>query len=341
MRTKRSAAEPEGALSIVPPPCVWDFPDPDAAAGADEIVAVGADLEPGTLLAAYRRGLFPMYAGRSLAWWSPDPRWIMPLDGFHASSSLRRASGRFDVRLNTAFVDVMLGCADPRRPHGWIDRSFVNVYTRLHEMGWAHSVEVWQDGELAGGLYGVRIGRFFAGESMFHRVTDASKVACRATVDLLRLDGVTLFDVQWTTPHLRSLGAVDVSRAEYLRLLASARMEPVEIFHNPSCSKSRGALAILEERGVDAEVVRYLDTPPDRATLERILDAITDEPIALVRTGDDKFKAAGLTKADVQTRAQVIAVLLAHPEVMERPVVFVGDRAVIARPSEKVLDLLD
>jgi arsenate reductase len=115
----------------------------------------------------------------------------------------------------------------------------------------------------------------------------------------------------------------------------------VQIFHNPSCSKSRGAMQILEERGVDANVVRYLDTPPDRATLERILDAIPDEPIALVRTGDDKFKAAGLTKADVQTRDQVIDVLLKHPEVMERPVVFVGDRAVIARPSEKVLELLD
>ena len=117
-------------------------------------------------------------------------------------------------------------------------------------------------------------------------------------------------------------------------------MSDVEIFHNPSCSKSRGALEILQERGVDAEVVRYLDTPPDRTTLERILDAIPDEPIALVRTGDPKFKAAGLTKADVQTRAQVIDVLLKHPEVMERPVVFVGTRAVIARPSEKVLDLL-
>jgi arsenate reductase len=117
-------------------------------------------------------------------------------------------------------------------------------------------------------------------------------------------------------------------------------MSDVQIFHNPSCSKSRGAMQILEEKGVDANVVRYLDTPPDRATLERILDSIPDEPIALVRTGDDKFKAAGLTKADVQTRQQVIDVLLKHPEVMERPVVFVGDRAVIARPPEKVLDLL-
>ena len=114
----------------------------------------------------------------------------------------------------------------------------------------------------------------------------------------------------------------------------------VKIFHNPSCSKSRGALEILQERGVDADVVKYLDTPPDRKTLERILDALDDEPIALVRTGDPKFKAAGLSKDDVKTRKQVVDVLLAHPEVMERPVVFVGDRAVIARPSERVLELL-
>jgi len=328
-------------MPVSPPPCVWDFPDANEVDGTDEIIAVGADLHPGTVLAAYRKGLFPMYAGRSLAWWSPDPRGVIPLDGFHCSRSLRRSIAHFEVRLNTAFADVMLGCADTRRPHGWINADFLDAYSRLHEMGWVHSVEVWQKNALVGGLYGVRIGRFFAGESMFHSVTDASKVACWATVELLKLDHATLFDVQWTTPHLRTLGAVDVSRAEYLRLLASARMEPVRIFHNPSCSKSRGALKILEDSGVDADVVRYLDAPPDRATLERILDAIPDEPIALVRTGDDKFKAAGLTKADVQTRDQVIDVLLKHPEVMERPVVFVGGRAVIARPSEKVLDLLD
>ncbi len=115
----------------------------------------------------------------------------------------------------------------------------------------------------------------------------------------------------------------------------------VEIFHNPSCSKSRGALEILQERGIDANVVRYLDTPPDRATIERILDSIDEEPSALVRTDDAKFKAAGLTKSDVVTRAQVVDVLSKHPEVMQRPVVFVGDRAVIARPSERVLELLD
>jgi leucyl/phenylalanyl-tRNA---protein transferase len=326
---------------LVEPPCAWDFPDPGCAESREEIIAIGADLEPGTLLGAYRHGLFPMYAGRALAWWSPDPRGVIPLDGFHRSRSLSRAIRGFDIRIDTAFVDVMRGCADPARPHGWIDTRFVHAYTRLHELGYAHSVETWLEGELVGGLYGVRIHRLFAGESMYHRVTDASKVACWATVELLKLDGVTLFDVQWTTPHLRSLGAVDVSRHDYLRLLASATMDPVQIFHNPSCSKSRGALEILEQRGVDADIVRYLDAPPDRATLERILDAISEEPVALVRTGDPKFKAAGLTKDDVRTRAQVIDVLLKHPEVMERPVVFVGDRAVIARPSEKVLELLD
>ncbi len=117
-------------------------------------------------------------------------------------------------------------------------------------------------------------------------------------------------------------------------------MSEVTVFHNQSCSKSRGALQILEERGIGHEVVRYLETPPDHATLERILDAIPDEPQALVRTDDEKFKALGIPKSDVTTREQVIAVLLEHPEVMQRPVVLVGDRAVIARPSEKVLEIL-
>ena len=147
---------------------------------------------------------------------------MIPLDGFHVSRSLRRALSRFDLRVNTSFEEVVRACADPRRPHGWIDETFVYAYTRLHEMGWAHSVEAWSDGELAGGLYGLRIGGLFAGESMFHRVTDASKVACWATVQLLRLDGAKLFDVQWTTPHLRSLGAVDLPRGEYLRRVAAA-----------------------------------------------------------------------------------------------------------------------
>jgi leucyl/phenylalanyl-tRNA--protein transferase len=208
-------------VPIEPEPSRWALPDP-ADAGADDVVAVGGDLEPGTLLDAYRRGLFPMRVEGMLAWCSPEPRGVIPLDRFHRSRSLRGAIPRFEVRVNTEFEAVMRGCADPAREHGWIDESFVSAYCALHELGWAHSVETWQDGELVGGLYGVRIGRLFAGESMFHRVRDASKVACWATVELLRLDGATLFDIQWTTPHLRTLGAVDVTRAEYLRRLADS-----------------------------------------------------------------------------------------------------------------------
>jgi leucyl/phenylalanyl-tRNA---protein transferase len=209
-------------VPVEPPPNIWEFPPADEAAADDEIVAVGADLEPGTLLAAYRGGLFPMYAGRLLAWWSPDPRGIVPLDGFHCSRSLRRSIGRFDISVNTAFVDVVEACGDPERPNGWIDESFVDAYARLHELGWAHSVEVWRGGVLAGGLYGVRIGRFFAGESMFHRETDASKIALMALVERLKDRGYQLLDTQWTTPHLARFGAVDVTRREYLRRLERA-----------------------------------------------------------------------------------------------------------------------
>jgi leucyl/phenylalanyl-tRNA--protein transferase len=205
---------------IDPGPSRWDLPDPVPDDG--EIVAVGGDLEPSTILDAYRRGLFPMRVDGMLAWWSPDPRGVIPLDGFHVSRSLRPALPRFEVRVNTDFEAVMRACADPRRAHGWIDETFVYAYTGLHELGWAHSIEVWRDDALAGGLYGLRIGGLFAGESMFHRVTDASKVACWVTAELLRLDGADLFDVQWTTPHLRTLGAIDVARADYLRRVAAA-----------------------------------------------------------------------------------------------------------------------
>lgn len=196
----------------------------DGPVDDSDIVAVGADLEPGTLLAAYRAGLFPMpFDRRRIAWFSPDPRGILPLEGLHVSRSLRRSLRHFDVRMDTAFRDVMIGCADPARPGGWINRPFVDAYTRLHELGWAHSVEVVDaSGDLVGGVYGVRIGGFFAGESMFHRATDASKVALVHLVEWLRSTGGALLDVQWTTPHLTSLGAVDLPRADYLRRLAEA-----------------------------------------------------------------------------------------------------------------------
>ncbi len=191
-------------------------------------MGVGADLEPGTLLAAYRSGLFPMrlHAQGPLAWWSPDPRGVIPLDSVHVSRSLRRSCRRFDLRVDTAFEAVMRGCADPRRPHGWIDEDFIAAYVALHRLGWAHSVEVWRDDQLAGGLYGVAIGGLFAAESKFHRERDASKVAVVGLVELMHDGDATLLDVQWTTPHLESLGAVDVSRDEYLDLLAAAIDRP-------------------------------------------------------------------------------------------------------------------
>jgi leucyl/phenylalanyl-tRNA--protein transferase len=215
-------------VPIDPPANRYEFPSP-ADADAEGVVGIGADLEPGTVLAGYRSGLFPMRVtlGGPLAWWSPDPRGILPLDGLYVSRSLRRASRRFSVTIDGAFRSVMEACADPTRPHGWIDASFVDAYCELHRLGWAHSVEVWSaGGELVGGVYGIAIGGFFAGESMFHRVTDASKVALMALVERLVAGGGALFDVQWTTDHLTSLGAVDIDRGRYLELLAEASGRP-------------------------------------------------------------------------------------------------------------------
>ena len=200
----------------------WRLPAPETA---DEsgLCGIGADIEPGTLLAAYRSGIFPMpLRKKTLGWWSPDPRGIIPLDGLIVSRSLRRSCRRYEVRFDTRFREVMQRCGDPKRPHGWITPQFVDAYEVLHRLGWVHSVETYLDGELVGGLYGVWIRGFFAGESMFSTATDASKVALVALVDWLRESGVVLLDVQWTTPHLESLGAIDVERTRYLQLLAEA-----------------------------------------------------------------------------------------------------------------------
>ncbi len=218
-----------------PDPTPWDLPDPRLSPDGEDLVGLGADLEPGTLLAAYRRGLFPMptrqaprragRATRAIGWWSPDPRGVVPLDGLRVTRSLRRSVSRYEVRVDTAFDEVVRACADPSRPHGWISADIVGAYRRLFGLGWAHSVETWCDGELVGGLYGVSIGGLFAGESMFHRATDASKVALVHLVDLLKAApaaNVRLLDIQWLTPHLASLGAVELARPAYLDRLAAA-----------------------------------------------------------------------------------------------------------------------
>jgi leucyl/phenylalanyl-tRNA--protein transferase len=211
---------------VEPEPSAYDF-DPSALPPGEELLGVGADLEPGTLLAAYRSGVFPMPVTRRgpVGWWSPDPRGVLPLHRLRVSRSLRASCRRYEVRCDTAFAEVVRGCADPRRPGGWIRPDLAAAYHRLHELGWAHSVEAWRGDRLVGGLYGVAVGGLFAGESMFHRERDASKVALVALVDVLRRGPAgdrRLLDVQWVTPHLAGLGVVPVGRAAYLARLTDA-----------------------------------------------------------------------------------------------------------------------
>ncbi len=217
----------------VPAPTPWAFPphatwDPD-----DDLVALGADLEPGTLITAYAGGLFPMPvsldAEDQLGWFSPVERGVLPLDRMHVSRSLRRAARDFEIRVDTAFDEVVAQCGSRDRPDGWITPEFSRAYSRLHRLGWAHSVEVWREDRLAGGLYGVSIGGLFAGESMFHHERDASKVALLALVELLsdQYAEQRLLDVQWQTPHLASLGVVRCPRPEYLEALEHALSIPL------------------------------------------------------------------------------------------------------------------
>lgn len=224
-------------MPLEPPPTPWALPSPDRFDPDDDLVAMGADLEPGTLLAAYRGGLFPMPSGPAglgrrrgaIAWFSPVRRGVLPLEGLVVSRSLRRSCRDYEIRVDTAFDAVVLACADPRRPGSWIDRDIRRGYGRLHELGWAHSVEAWSDGELVGGLYGVAIGGLFAGESMFHRRRDASKAALVGLVDLMRDEhaAARLLDVQWRTDHLATLGVVEIDRAAYFTRLSQALPLPL------------------------------------------------------------------------------------------------------------------
>lgn len=210
---------------IEPPPTRVSFPEPRRA-GRREILAVGVDFSPGTLLAAYRMGIFPWPQSRSLVpWCSPDPRAIFPLDGDpHWSRSLRRTLRRhpYRVTLDAAFEQTMRACGETRPDGTWITPEMLEGYAALHRLGWAHSVEVWDGDELVGGIYGVAIGGLFAGESMFHRRTDASKIAFASLVDRLRAGGFALFDVQVMNDHLLSLGCVEIRRAGYLDRLERA-----------------------------------------------------------------------------------------------------------------------
>jgi leucyl/phenylalanyl-tRNA--protein transferase len=205
---------------------MWDtsFLDPEDA-DADGLVGVGGDLRPERLVQAYRRGIFPFFDEDSpILWWSPDPRAIIELEGLHVSRRLARTlrSGKFQVSVNRCFEDVMRGCAHRPEQGVWITEEMVQAFTALHRLGHAHSVEVWQGDELAGGLYGVAQGGFFAGESMFTRVRDASKVALVCLVERLRERGFVLFDVQFLNPHTQSMGAIEIPRRAYLARLRAA-----------------------------------------------------------------------------------------------------------------------
>jgi leucyl/phenylalanyl-tRNA--protein transferase len=201
------------------------FPHPDEAlTEPNGLLAAGGDLTPERLLAAYSRGIFPWYEeGQPILWWSPDPRAVLWPADLKVSRSLRRSRDKsgFDFRVDTAFASVIRECAEPRHYGGgtWITADVAAAYVRLHELGWAHSFETWRDGVLVGGLYGVAIGRVFFGESMFARVSDASKVALVRGVELLRERNFALIDCQVASSHLASLGAVTLPRREFLGLL--------------------------------------------------------------------------------------------------------------------------
>ncbi|HEY0062100.1 MAG TPA: leucyl/phenylalanyl-tRNA--protein transferase [Telluria sp.] len=213
------------------------FPDVSEALTLDApgLLAAGADLSPQRLLAAYQRGIFPWFSeGQPILWWSTDPRMVLMTEQFRVSDSLRKAlrrversmreGGRWQVRFDSAFEQVMRACAAPRKdgPGTWISDEIIDGYTGLHALGYAHSSELWLDGELVGGAYGVCIGRMFYGESMFARATDGSKIALAFLVDFLRDQGVRMIDCQQETAHLASLGAAPVSRAIFLDHLRGA-----------------------------------------------------------------------------------------------------------------------
>lgn len=212
---------------VVIGPSRWSLPE-SSSWSIDDVVATGADLEPSTLIDAYRHGLFPMHISSDdvLAWWSPVLRGIIELGSLHVTRSMLRSAKRYHCTIDECFDDVIASCAELPRAGKWINDEMIDAYRQLHRLGWAHSVEVWHGDELVGGLYGVRIDRFFAGESMFHTETDASKVALMHLVETMRSSNMALLDVQWVTPHLASLGAVEIPRDAYLRRLATA-IDPI------------------------------------------------------------------------------------------------------------------
>lgn len=203
------------------------------------MISVPSDLTVPALLRAYRAGYFPMPVRRRIAWFSPNPRGIFLPGHLRVTRSLRQSAKRYEIRLNTSFDEVISACGDPARPMGWINRPILDAFTELHNQGYAHSVEAWDTDGLAGGLYGVSVGGLFAGESMFHRRRDASKVALMALARIMEMVPGSIIDTQWTTEHLVSLGAFDVARTDYAKLLKDALpLSPPPPFADPAALQS-------------------------------------------------------------------------------------------------------
>src|SRR5450432_3097296 len=227
----RSRRKPQFMLPGAP----LAFPDPTAS-DDEGLLAIGGDLTPERLLFAYERGVFPWYDdGLPPMWWCPNPRAVMDAERLHVAHSLRKVmrSGRFSISFDRAFRRVMLECGRERESGTWILPEMVDAYTALHVLGHAHSVEVWQGESLVGGLYGVQRGALFAAESMFHRARDASKVALVSAIERLFAAGIELFDVQFLTPHLESLGAYEITRSEYLERVSVAASRSVHLSRAP------------------------------------------------------------------------------------------------------------
>jgi leucyl/phenylalanyl-tRNA---protein transferase len=220
-RTLQPPVDPEPSRWAFPPSHEWDHHD---------LIAVGADLDPSTVLAGYRAGLFPMNIDRRrLGWWSPSRRGLLEPGSLAVTRSMRRSQRRYTTTIDVAFDRVIVACAKARTTGNWINAAFIDTYVTLHHMGWTHSVEVWDGdsgGPLVGGLYGVHLDGLFAGESMFHLAPDASKVALMRLVDHLDSRSIALLDTQWLTPHLATLGVTEIARDDYLRRLATALATP-------------------------------------------------------------------------------------------------------------------
>lgn len=259
---------------VEPPPSRWRFPGIDVVQtmpAGYEVVARGADLSPGSLLAGYRAGMFGMYDGDRLLWWSPDPRGVLHPRGVHVSRSMHRVRNRLFASLDRDFSAVLAGCADPLRPSGWITADYAASYRELHELGWAHSVEIWDGPKLVAGLFGVQLGGLFAAESMFHdpeHGANASRLAVLALCEALAGPSPALIDVQWPTAHLVGLGVVGMPRTDYLTLLpALLALPPATCWlssreSDPTQAQPADRTAVSGGSGTGPNRIRWVTEPP-------------------------------------------------------------------------------